>query len=126
MPEKPLRLGVAQDILQIFDFQNGNAVLFKAAQGVGIQQVNDDATLIEYIFDEEAGLLQQISVVEDNTVIKQIQFKDYSNFENAQEPLPSIIIVENSEWHYSMEIHLLMFKPEFDRKKAFQLAGEPE
>jgi hypothetical protein len=127
LPEKPLRLGVAKDILQIFDYQGSGASLFRTEQGEnGITRSITGEIFYDYFFDKDSGLLQDMYVIEGSSIIKKIQFKNYTEYENVSTPLPSLIIVENLEWHYSMEIHLLTFKPDFDHNKAFQLTGASE
>ena len=127
LPEKPLKLGVARDILQIFDYQRSEKMLFKNNQGrIWIRQSITGEIFYEYFFDKDSGLLQDMYIIEGNSIIKKIQFKNYAEYEKASTPLPSLIVVENKEWHYSMEIHLLTFKPEFDHKKAFELPGASE
>jgi hypothetical protein len=96
LPDKPLRLGVVKDIVQIFDYQDGEARLFKADQGrIGVRRFITGKISYDYFFENDSGQLQDMYIIEGNSIIKKIHFKNYNEYENASVPLPSLIIGEN-------------------------------
>ena len=119
LPEKPILQGVAEDIKQVFHYNNLKELNFSDSANDTVKisiDTQDDGQLI-YLIDNYNNHIFSLKFYSGNKIIRSAEFLEYKKYEGWDREIPSFIKLTNHRWHYSLE---MKFSTRYDADKVFK------